>query len=495
MNTTLRRTFEVYVFVFAFLFASRPLSDGDFWWHLKTGEYIVKNLSIPRVDFYSFTVPGKHWVAHEWLSEVIFYLIYTRAGFNTLIFIFTVLTVLAFWVVFRKVEAHPFVKAFAVLLSVWSILPTIGVRPRTFTLLFAGIYLALLHGFVRERQTRAIWWLVPLMIVWVNLHAGYLIGLVLIGVVIVGVVLDAWFAGEKLASHWPQLKTLALVFVACLLAVNLNPQGPRIFVFPFEFFMSPVQQDQIVDWLSPDFHQKELLPLLLLILLTIAALALSPKRVKPSELLLFLSTLYATLKSGRHMAIFVLIAGPLLADYLQHWLDTTQFVRLFGRSGPPVKSSGRRQLIFNIILLVPLIACFIKLKSVIYSPPTQERVGVPLNAVSYLKANGITGNTFTDPNIWGGYLIWETPSNPVFIDGRIDMYGDEFMREYLRIIHGITRWQEPFDKYGVQVAIVSPTVVLRLQLEQSPQWQQVYRDDMAVVFVRKQFVARNFGWE
>src|SRR3569832_1875088 len=90
MNTTLRRTFEVYVFVFAFLLASRPLSDGDFWWHLKTGEYIVKNLTIPRIDFYSFTVPGKHWVAHEWLSEVIFYLVYTRAGFNTLIFIFTV---------------------------------------------------------------------------------------------------------------------------------------------------------------------------------------------------------------------------------------------------------------------------------------------------------------------------------------------------------------------------------------------------------------------
>jgi hypothetical protein len=485
MNTTLKRTFEVYVFVFAFLFASRPLSDGDFWWHLKTGEYIVKNLTIPRIDFYSFTVPGKHWVAHEWLSEVIFYFIYTRAGFNTLIFIFTVLTVLAFWIVFRKTSAHPFVKGFAVLLSVWSILPTIGVRPRTFTLLFAGIYLALLHRFVRERQTRAIWWLVPLMIVWVNLHAGYLIGLVLIGVTIVGVVLDAWFAGEKFSLPWPVLKTLVLVFIVCLLAVNLNPQGPRIFLFPFEFFFSPVQQDQITDWLSPDFHQKELFPLLLLILLTTAALALSPKRVKPSELLLFLGTLYMTLKSNRHMAIFALVAGPMLAYYLQHWLDATQFARIFGPSQSQASTTGRRQIIFNVILLVPLVACLIKLKSVIYSPPTQERVGVPLNAVSYLKDNAITGNTFTDPNIWGGYLIWETPGNPVYIDGRIDMYGDDFMREYLGTIRGLTRWQDSFDKYGVQVAIVSPTSMLRLQLEQSPQWQQVYRDEMAVVFTRK----------
>jgi len=483
MDTTLKRIFEVYVFVFAFLFASRPLSDGDFWWHLKTGEYIIRNFSIPRVDLYSFTVRGKPWIAHEWLSEAIFYLVYSRAGFNTLIFIFTVLTVLAFWIVFRRTSAHPFVKGFAVLLSVWSILPTIGVRPRTFTLLFAAIYLAVLHRFVLERETRAIWWLAPLMIVWVNLHAGYLLGLVLIGVAIAGVVLDAWFAGEKLASHWSQLKTLALVFVACLVAVNLNPQGPRIFVFPFEFFLSPVQQDQIVDWLSPDFHQKELFPLLALIMLTIAALALSPKRVRPSELLLYLATLYMTLKSNRHMAIFALVAGPMLADYLQHWLDTTRFTHMFGESRSA--TTGRRKVIFNIILLIPLIACLIKLKSVIYSPPTQKQVGVPLNAVSYLKANGITGNTFTDPNIWGGYLIWETPSNPVYIDGRIDMYGDQFMREYLGIIHGLTRWQEPFDKYSVQVAMVSPTSQLRLQLEQSPQWQQLYRDEMAVVFRRK----------
>src|SRR6185369_6245601 len=385
MNTTLRRTFEVYVFVFAFLLASRPLSDGDFWWHLKTGEYIVRDLSIPHVDFYSFTVPGKPWVAHEWLSEVIFYLVYSRAGFNTLIFIFTVLTVLAFWIVFRRTRAHPFVKGFAVLLSVWSILPTMGVRPRTFTLLFAAIYLALLHRFVREREKKAIWWLVPLMILWVNLHAGYLLGLVLIGVAMAGVVLDARFAGEKLA--WPRLKTLGLVFVACLVAVNLNPQGPRIFVFPFEFFLSPVQQDQIVDWLSPDFHQRELLPLLLLIMLTSAALALSPKRVRPSELLLYLATLYMTLKSNRHMAIFALVAGPMLADYLQHWLDTTRFMRMFGESRSA--TTGRRKIIFNIILLILLIACLIKLKSVIYSPPTQKQVGVPLNAVSYLKANGI----------------------------------------------------------------------------------------------------------
>jgi len=115
MNKTIRQTFEVYAYAFAFIFASRQLSDPDFWWHLKTGEYIVKTLRFPRVDFYSFTLPGKPWVAHEWLSEVIFYLVYSRVGPYALIFIFTALIVLAFGIVFRRLAVHPFIKAFAML--------------------------------------------------------------------------------------------------------------------------------------------------------------------------------------------------------------------------------------------------------------------------------------------------------------------------------------------------------------------------------------------
>src|SRR6185436_4763914 len=120
MNTALKRTFEVYVFAFAFFFASRPLSDGDFWWHLKTGEYIIKNHAIRRTDLYSFTNFGKPWVAHEWLSEVIFYLVYSRLGFNALIFIFAGIAAAAFWIVFRRSQAHPFLAGFATLLGVWS---------------------------------------------------------------------------------------------------------------------------------------------------------------------------------------------------------------------------------------------------------------------------------------------------------------------------------------------------------------------------------------
>ncbi len=483
MNTSLKRVFEVYVFAYAFFFASRPLSDGDFWWHLKTGEYILKNRSIPNTDLFSFTSYGKPWVAHEWLSEVGFYLVYSRSGFNALIFIFAVLTAIAFWIVCRRCESHAYIAAFATLLGVWSILPTIGVRPRVFTLFFASAYLAVLTRYARRGEGKGVWWLVPLMALWVNLHAGYIIGLVLIGVTIVGVVADVWAEGVPLKAHWPRIRTLVLVLFASLVAVNLNPHGPRIYVFPFEFFFSPVQQDLVIDWLSPNFHDPGLLPLALLILLTIAALTLSPKRARPSELLLFLSTLYATLKSNRHMAIFALVAAPLLANYLQNWVDSTAVGKSFGQARSSAKSRGA--FVFGVLLLLPILALVFRLKAEIYSASKQERVGVPLKAVEYMKANQIIGNTFTDPNIWSGYLIWEMPSNPVYIDGRIDMYGDEFVKDYVKITYGLTDWRVPFEHFGVKAVVLSPNSVLRLQMQNSPQWEQVYQDEMAVVLRKR----------
>jgi hypothetical protein len=483
MNKTFRNVFEVYVFAYAFFFAARPLSDGDFWWHLKTGEYILNTHSIPKTDFFSFTNYGRAWVAHEWLSEAIFYVIYARVGFNALIIVFAILTALAFWIAFKRSDSHPLIGGFAALLGVWAVLPTIGVRPRVFTLLLSSVYLALLGRYVRRGQGREIWWLVPLMALWVNLHGGFLMGLVLIGLMIVGVPLDAWANRERLSSTLPGLRTLIVVLVACMLAACLNPHGVWIYKFPFEIFLSPIQQQTVNDWLSPNFHQSEAIPLFILLLLTIAALALAPRRPRPSELVLFLATLYMTLKSQRHVAIFGLVAVPLMADYLQNWITARSDGKLFGAA---TSSTWDRKAIFlSVLFLLPLFAFAWKLKLTVFAAPNQLAIDAPVKAVEYMQQHQITGKTLTDPNIWGGYLIWKTPENPVYIDGRIDMYGDDFVKEYLNIILGYIDWREPLDRYGVQIVIVAPKSVLATGLRNAPNWQQVYGDEMAVVFTRR----------
>src|ERR1051326_8011932 len=141
LDRRLRTFFSVYVFAYAFFFAARPLTDADFWWHLKTGEYIVNTHSVPTTDLFSFTNYGKPWVAHEWLSEVIFYLIYSRFGFNVLIVVFAILFALAFWGVYQRAGKHPLIRRGGALLGVWAGFATIGVRPRVFTLLLSSVYL------------------------------------------------------------------------------------------------------------------------------------------------------------------------------------------------------------------------------------------------------------------------------------------------------------------------------------------------------------------
>ena len=158
------------------------------------------------------------------------------------------------------------------------------------------------------------------------------------------------------------------------------------------------------------------------------------------------------------------------------------FGKPFGRTR--WQEPSRRAVFISLLLLLPLVAFIPKLKSTIYAPPKQELTAVPLKAVEYLKEKQISGNTFTDPNVWGGYLIWALPTNPVYIDGR-DVYPEEFVKEYAGMIFGVTDWRGPFDRYGVRIAIVKPKSVLALELKESSDWQQVFQDDMAAVFTRR----------
>ena len=129
----MKRIFEVYVFALTFLLASRPLSDGDFWFHLKTGEYILNTGLIPKQELFSFTSFGSPWIAHGWLSGLIFYAVYSKAGFYPLMVLFALLATLACWIVFKRSTGHILIRAGGTLVGAWALMPNFGVRPRIFT--------------------------------------------------------------------------------------------------------------------------------------------------------------------------------------------------------------------------------------------------------------------------------------------------------------------------------------------------------------------------
>jgi hypothetical protein len=477
MNKTTLKVFEVYVFVFAFLFASKPSNDPDVWFHLNTGEYILQHGLIPRTEFSSFTHFGAPFVAHGWASGLIFYWLQKHFGLYALTFVTALIAAAAFWIIFRHSPGHRLIAGIATLLAVWAAMPVLGVRPRVFTLLFASIFLVVLRQYMFTGKGKAIWLLPLLMLLWVNLHGGFLLGFGLIGFAMVGIVLDTWATGDRLRAVWPRIRTLALVLLACLGLGLINPYGLTMYTFPLRVLSSPVFQEGVVDWLSPDFHLPQLRPLMILILATIMVLAVSPKRPRPSELLLFIAALYSTLMTNRQMMLLALVAAPLLSEHLHNLLVSTSFGARFAR--PPAPGFARRSTLIAILLVLPLAAFAIPLRKTVYGPINQELLKVPVNAVEYMKQQQVTGNTFTDPNVWGAFVSWSLRSNPVYIDGR-DVYPEDFVNEYIRIIRGGTDWREPFARYGVDIVIVRPQSMLARELKEAG-WGKVFEDKMAVV--------------
>ncbi|HEX6045129.1 MAG TPA: hypothetical protein VFZ22_11620 [Pyrinomonadaceae bacterium] len=478
MNKTLLKVFEVYVFVFAFLFASKPPNDADVWFHLNTGEYIVQHGIIPRTEFSSFTHFGAPFIAHGWLSGLIFYLLFKYFGLYALTFVTALAGAFAFWILFRHSRSHPFIAGFITLLGVWAAVLAIGVRPRVFTLLLATIFLVALRNYARSGEGKAVWWLAPLMTLWVNLHGGYLLGFALIGFTIMGIPLDAWAVGKRFRDYWPRMRTLVLVLLACGLFGLINPYGLTMYTFPLRVLSSPVFQEGVIDWLSPNFHLPQLRPLLVLIVCTVVVLAASPKRARPSELLLLAASVYSMLMTNRQMLLFVLVAVPLLSEHLHHLVSMTSFGARFDR--PPAPAGSMRSKVIAVLLLLPLAVFGLRLRATVYGPVRQELLNVPVNAVQYMRENQVTGNTFTEPNVWGAFVSWSLRSNPVYIDGR-DVYPPDFVQEYIRIIRGQIDWRQPFDRYGVQLALIRPGTVLARELTEAG-WPKLYEDNMAVLF-------------
>lgn len=472
---TFRRILPLAFFFMVFALAVRQSAyiDPDLWWHLQTGQDIVLSKSIPHVDIYSFTKAGSEWVTHEWLSEVLIYALYRVSGWGGLLFIFSGLITVALYITYRRCDGQPYVAVLAVLLAAASSSPLFGIRPQMITFLFASIYIALLSRYVRDGQSRRLWWMVPMMLLWVNLHAGYALGLALIGLYLVSIALD---------RKWQLLRPLALVLLVCAAIVPLNPNGFRIFTYPFETLTSSAMAAYIEEWASPDFHQVTFLPLALLLFMLMGALALSPKRVRAGELFLLFVTGLGALRSVRHIPIFALIAAPVLAKHAWAIVQARGWEK---RLSDPEVLAGRAAFVFTLILLMaPASLAVLRVQHFVAHQLDYEAKNYPQAAVNFLTGQQLPGPIYNRYD-WGGYLIRRLyPSYHVYIDGRADVYGDPFMLEMMKTYDGHSQWREPLDRHSINTVLISPEVPLASLLRNDAAWQKAYEDKQAVIFTR-----------
>ena len=487
-----RRLLVICFMLVIFAAASGPVKDPDFYWHLKTGQYLIDTKSIPAVDMFSWTKFGSEWVTHEWLSEVMMYVVFTVLGYGGLIVFFAGIITTTFSLAYvrcKEVAGHPYVAGFAVLLGAAATMPTWGVRPQMFSMLFASIFVLVMGNYYRERRTRMIWWLIPLTVLWVNIHAGFAMGLALIFLTIVSIGVDALLLREQSLAHtWQRIRPLLVLVVICGAAVCLNPAGPRMYSYPFETLRSHAMMQFIQEWRSPNFHEPMFQALALFFLVTLAAVALSPKRVRPGELLVLLVMALATLRSSRNVPFFALVAIPTVAESLWSWVASQAWGRRFTIAEK--REFGRDytvKLVFNItvMLLMPLAVIVFAVGYRVTNQRLTEAETYPVTAVDFIAKERLPQPIFNEYG-WGGYLIWRLyPDYRVNMDGRADVYGDDLIEQFLAVHDGEPQWREYLNQHGVRSVLVKPDVPLASLLRDDVAWQKVFEDKGSVVFVRR----------
>jgi hypothetical protein len=474
----LRRAFVIAVFLGLFAMAARNVLDPDVWWHLKTGEWIVQHRAVPHTDIFSYTRVGQAWTAHEWLSELAIYGIFRFAGYAGLIVAFAAIISAACIPLYLRCRCDP-VTAGA--MTAWGALATAvvwGVRPQIFSLLLLSVWLQVLER--SEENPKLLLWIPPLTVLWVNLHAGFILGPVFICLFIVGESIEIFLASGRISK--PRLRWLSLTLLASLALVPLNPNGASIFWYPVETLRSRAMQSHITEWASPNFHSVDYRALLFLILAAFAALAFSWRRTRPRDLFLLLVGTAAALSSVRMIPLFVLVAVPLLSRLLAKWRGSKS---LDSRKTSSSSSALRSAFLSASVLLALLAFTYVHTTQVIQNQSQREAIHFPAAAVAYLQQHPPTGPIF-DHYDWGGYLIFKLyPENRVFIDGRADVYGDTLMRQFTSSYYLQDDWKQPLSQWKVTTVIVPPESALASALGETSQWTLEYQDSIAVIFSKR----------
>lgn len=464
---------------------ARTATDPDLWWHLRTGQWIVQNGSVPHVDSFSFTRAGHAWVSHEWLSEVLFYEFWKVGGAAALIIFAALITTSGFLLLYLRCPGKGHWAAAATVIGTLASAASWGVRPQMFTFALASLLLWLIEA--GENRPKLLIWIPPMFLLWLNLHAGFALGPVLLIAYGFGLILEVSIGETPWHEARPILVRMSTLLVICLALVPLNPSGFQLYRYPLDTLRSPAMRSIIVEWFSPDFHQSLYKPLLVVWLLLLVALGVSRSRPRGRVILPLLMTALAALDAVRHIPIFVLMAMPVIASVIPEQATSYRGSRL------TVEAMCFRSLftVCVIVLLAGLVG--VKWATVIRSQRGREAELFPVNAIRFLKTTGQPYRLFVYYD-WGGYAVWNLyPEYQVFVDGRADLYGDDLLRQFKDAMQVREGWKDILDQWSVDSVLIPTSSALSQALILDPTWKQVFSDRRAIVLIRNRPAPKRVG--
>ena len=305
--------FFLSLFLYLSFFAGKGLlGDGDTGYHIRAGEYILETLSIPSQDIFSFHKPPLSWTAHEWLSEVIMAMVHRSFGLTGVVIFFSFLISLTYSLFFKILKANDDIVwsvFFAILVLTSSQIHWLA-RPHIFSLLLMIIWYYVLDEY-QYKDRNYLYVLPPIMLLWVNLHGGFLGGFILIGIYLFGNIVN-FITSQDLEKDLSKkkVKLLGLTTIVCLFVCLINPFGYHILLFPFKLVSNKFIMDHVTEFMPPNFHDP--LPFKYFLLLMFVIFAISAIKTNLIELLLILMFTNMSLYSARYIPLFSIIAAPIL---------------------------------------------------------------------------------------------------------------------------------------------------------------------------------------
>lgn len=420
-----------------------PSADPDMWWHLASGKWMVGHGSLLGIDVFSSTATGETYALGEPLGQVVLYLAFAAGSWLGLALLRATLVAIAAFAVARLALRFA-APLYALPLAAVALLASVPVwtdRPQLWTLALFPLVLDLALT-ARAPSRRALVAAAAVVVLWAELHAGYALGLALLWLLVVDAFLGRRALGAKVT--------------AALAATALAPALPGA-LFPVRALLhiggppARILEETPVDPLTP-------FGALFALFVAAVAASLLSRRVDRFLVLLVVPLLLLALTAQRHIPLFVFASVPLIAATL------------------PVRPFALRR-----ASLLAAAMWSAAVASVVVTAPRADETRYPAGAKAALEASsGILLNEYD----WGGWLIWNVPSRPVFIDGRLYPFtATGVLDDYERAVHARAGWLGVIDRYSVSQALLRPDRPLAQALRDEG-WTAVAQDATFVLLER-----------
>ncbi len=477
------------------------LSVNDLGRHITNGEIVFQTRDVLTTNFYSYTEPNFPFINHHWLSGVIFYFLYKIFGFGGLAIFKMVVLLSAFALIFFTAikKADFWLVALFSLPAILILKERTELRPEIFSFLFIAVFLYFLIDLEKHPERKRVFWLVPLQLLWVNLHSFFFIG----------VLMTAGFLFEKIIYNVKNLKDSPLVkklvlLLAILMAVCLiNPNGVQGALYPLNVLQNygfKVAENQPLLSVQEDYWWDISIKIFTPMVLLLAASFLFSFKKKPFGPARGKPIFYFLASCGSAASAFLIVR--VLPFFSLFFLPAVSsnfngiFLKIKGFLGdnwPKATTILGRSLIF-VVFGIFVYAIFISYKPAVSTGSIGERgIGLVRNtsaAAVFFKEQNLKGPIFNNYDI-GSYLIYYLfPQEKVFVDNRPEAYPDSFFRDvYYPMIRQEEKWQEVQKEYNFNIIFLSQQTqsdeerTFLMRRLGDPLWSWIYADAYAVILL------------